>query len=145
MRSNFGDRRRAAKRLRAGLFFLAVLALVPGIWALVSPQSFFRDFPGFGFSWVGVFPPFNEHLVRDVGAAYTGFGVLLTGAAISMDRRLSQVALAAWLFFAVPHLFFHVSHADWGTTSDRAQAVAHGIAVLVPLLLLPLSRRAERN
>ena len=145
MKSNFGGRRRAAKKVRIGLLVLTVLALVPGIWALVSPETFFKEFPGFGFAWVSVFPPYNEHLVRDVGAAYTGFGALLLAAAIRMDRRLSQGALGAWLIFAIPHLYFHVSHADWSQTSDRTQAVGLGLTVLIPLLLIPLIRRSNRS
>lgn len=145
MKTNFGGRRRAARKVRIGLLVLAGFALVPGIWALASPESFFKEFPGFGFAWVAVFPPYNEHLVRDVGAAYTGFGALLLAAALVMDRRLSQAALGAWLVFSIPHLYFHVSHADWSETSDRTQAVAHALTVLIPLLLIPLIRRSNRS
>lgn len=139
MMANFGGRRRAEKRVRWGLLFLSGSALYPGVWGLFAPESFFRDFPGFGFSWVQDLPPYNEHLVRDVGAFFLAFGVLFLGAAVIMDRRLTQVVLSAWLVFAVPHLIFHLAD------SDVLQKLMLGLTVLVALLLIPWSRRAARR
>ncbi len=139
MMANFGGRRRAEKRVRLGLVFLAVSALYPGVWALFAPESFFRDFPGFGLSWIQDFPPYNEHLARDVGAFFLAFGVLFLAAAVIMDRRLTQVVLSVSLVFAVPHLIFHLGD------SDVLQTLALGSTVLVALLLIPWSRRAARR
>lgn len=145
MKTNFGGRRRAAKRVRLGLLFLATLALVPGLWASISPASFFSDFGDLSFSWVPIAPPFNEHLVRDVGAAYLAFSVPLLAAAFIMDRRLSQIALLAWLVFAATHLFFHIDRQEWTPGADKTQAIALGLTVVLPAILIPLARRAERG
>lgn len=140
MKTNFTGRRRAEKRLRLGLLFLAATALYPGVWALVWPQSFSSDFPGLGLAWLKDLPPYNEHLVREVGAFYLAFGVLLSGAAWIMDRRLTQLVLAAWLVFAIPHLWSHIS--DGGEITEIAGI---GLTVVIALILLPLSRRAEKR
>jgi hypothetical protein len=39
--------------------------------------------------------PYNEHLVRDVGALNLALGVLLASAAILLERRLARVSLLA--------------------------------------------------
>lgn len=146
VKANFRGRRRAEHRLRGGLFFLTAAAAVPGIWATLWPRSFFDDFPGLGFSWVQLYPPFNEHLVRDVGGLYLAFAVLFAITTRLMGRRLTRVALVAWLFFAVPHLFFHLTHLDGIESGDAiGQAISLGLLVLVPLGLLTQVRKAERR
>jgi len=127
------------------LIFLAVSALAPGLWGVLAPESFFRDFPGFGFSWVSLYPPYNEHLVRDVGAFFLAQGVLMSAAAYVMDRRLTQVALSSWLIFHLHHLYLHLTEDDLSGTEGIAQALTLGLMVLIPAILLPLSRRAEKR
>ena len=56
---------------RVILWILNALGAFVGVWALIAPQSFYDAFPSIGFgAWVGVDGPFNEHLIRDVGALY---------------------------------------------------------------------------
>lgn len=134
--------RRHMRQLRAGLLLLAALALVPGLWGTLGPRSFFDDFPGAGSAWVAALPPYNEHLVRDVGSFYLGFGVLLLGAAAVTRRRLVQVALIAWFVATVPHGIFHLRHLDvLDGPQAIAQSVAFGIMALLPLWLLLLTTR----
>lgn len=128
--------------LRIGLLALAVMALLPGIWGTLWPRSFFEDFPGAGNAWVAAFPPYNEHLVRDVGSFYLGFGVLLLAAAALARRRLVQAALVAWIAAMVPHGIFHFRHFDALDTSEAVlQAVVLGTTILLPLWLLWLTGR----
>ena len=142
--TNYRGRRRASRLLRAGLVFLGLGAALPGLWALFAPESFYEDFPGAGFAWVELLPPYNEHLVRDVGAFYLGFAVLLFTAAVLMDARITRVALVVWLVAAVPHFIFHLSHLDGYETSDAiGQSVALGLGVVIPLFLLPLVKKAR--
>ncbi len=132
--------------MRLGLWFLALSAALPGVWALLGPRSFFDTFPGFGFAWVELLPPYNEHLVRDVGAFYTAFAFMLGVAALRMDRRLSITTLVGWLVFAVPHLLFHLTHLDGYETTDAwGQTFALGLLVLVPLMILPQASRSTRG
>jgi hypothetical protein len=142
--TNYRGRRRASQLLRAGLVFLSMGAGFPGLWALFAPESFFRDFPGGGFAWVELLPPYNEHLVRDVGGFYLGFAVLLLVAAVMMDERVTRVALGAWLVATVPHFIFHLTHLDDFETADAiGQSIALGLGVVVPLFLLSIIRRAR--
>ena len=144
MSLHYRGRRRASRLLRAGLVALGIAAAVPGLWALFAPKSFFTDFPGAGFEWVSLLPPYNEHLVRDVGAFYLGFAALFFFAAAIMDARLTRVALGTWLIAAIPHLVFHVSHLDDLEAKDAiGQTVALGLVVAVPLFMFPLIRRTR--
>ena len=142
--TNYRGRRRASRLLRGGLVLLGVGAVVPGLWALFAPESFYKDFPGAGFAWVELLPPYNEHLVRDVGAFYLGYAVLLFTAAVMMDARVTRVALVAWLVAAIPHFIFHLTHLDGYETNDAiVQSIALGLGVAVPLFLLPLVKRVR--
>lgn len=131
--------------MRLGLWLLSLSAVLPGVWALLGPRSFFDTFPGFGFAWVSLLPPYNEHMVRDVGAFYTAFAFLLGMAAVRMERRFSVAALVAWLVFALPHFIFHLTHLDGYETTDAwGQTLALGFLVLVPLVILPQAARSSR-
>ena len=46
---------------------LVVVGGSTGLWATLSPRSFYDEFPGGGRAWVAADGPYNEHLVRDFG------------------------------------------------------------------------------
>ena len=60
---------------RVCLAFLAISALMVGVLAAFTPETFYSDYP-FVASWVHLLPPYNEHLIRDVGGLYLAFGLL---------------------------------------------------------------------
>ena len=131
--------------LRVGLIFLAFSTAVIGFWALLAPESFFTTFPAPGHPWVALLPSYNEHLVRDVGELNLGFTLLFTWAAISLERRLIQVSLLAWLVNAVPHLIFHLNHLMHFSLFDQiGQVVSLGLVILLPLVLLIALSRIHR-
>jgi hypothetical protein len=81
--------------------------------------------------------PYDEHLVRDYGALNLALGILLVATAIFLERRLTQVALVAWLGYAVPHFVFHTTLVDHFSPFDNlAQLGSLGLQVLLPLILL---------
>jgi hypothetical protein len=128
--------------LRGGLMVLAVSALTVGLWALLVPRSFYDDFPLPGRDWVSTLGPYNEHLVRDVGALNLALGVLLVVAAVLLERRLVQTSLVAYLAYAVPHFIFHVSAGHAFPLGDNiANLITLGLAVVLPLVLLALVGR----
>ena len=90
--------------VRSGLLLLAASVLPVGLWALVSPQSFYEDFPAAGRHWVSALGPYNEHLISDVGAGYLALGVMFVLAGMLLQRTLVRVSLVAWLAFAIPTL-----------------------------------------
>ena len=123
--------------IRAGLLLLAATTLNGSLWALPFPRSFYDDFPLPGRDWVSALGPYNEHLVRDYGALNLAMGVLLVAVAIFLERRLTQIALIAWLGYAAPHFFFHVTQTHHFSLGDNlAQLGSLGLQVLLPLILL---------
>jgi hypothetical protein len=126
--------------IRAGLIFLAVTQGAAGLVQLFAPVWFYEDFPLPATPWVSLLPPYNEHLIRDVGALSLALTVALVGAALRPERRLTQVALAANLVFTVPHFVFHATHlGHYPTGSAVAQTIALALAVLIPAALLVLT------
>ena len=116
---------------------LALTGAVVGAWALLAPASFWSDFPGSGLGWVAAAGPYDEHLVRDVGALYLALGVVALAGA--RDARTARVAGAAWLVFSVPHLAFHVADVASGPVPDPAWQLVSlaSSAVLAVLALVP--------
>jgi K+-transporting ATPase KdpF subunit len=125
---------------------LAVLVLSQGslaLWALLAPRAFYDDFPGGGRSWVASLGPYDEHLVRDVGALSLGLTVVLLAALLWPDGRLRLVAALAYLAWSVPHLAFHLTADDALATGDRIASEAG--EVLATLIALALAVEAVRE
>ncbi|HUC00897.1 MAG TPA: hypothetical protein VMS11_13830 [Solirubrobacterales bacterium] len=117
---------------RIALGFLLVSALSIGLTATVAPHTFYDDFP-FVAHWVELLPPYNEHLVTDVGGLYLGFSVLFAWAMWTLDRTLVQAVSVAWLLAAAIHLFFHAGHLEnFGTGDAIAQMVSLALLLIPP-------------
>jgi hypothetical protein len=128
--------------LRLGLALLAAFHLLFGVPAVVAPRWFFDHFPGAGQEWTAAYPPYNEHLMTDVGAAFTTLGVLLALAAVMMDRRVTNVVLIGLLVFSVLHLGYHTArHGTLHGGELIASLVSLAAGVLAPIALLWLNRR----
>jgi hypothetical protein len=126
--------------LRSGVLLVAATALGVGLWALPFPRSFYEDFPFPGWDWISTLGPYNEHLVRDYGAMNLALGVLLVSAAISPERRLSQVAFLIYLAFAIPHFIFHAAQTHhFSLFHNAVQLGSLGFLVLLPVALLVLT------
>jgi nucleoside-diphosphate-sugar epimerase len=101
--------RRPAVPALVAMAILAVSGLVVGLHAQFLPASFYDDFP-LGRGWVAYDPPYNEHLVRDVGGLNLGLALVAGAAWVTRRRSLVRIAGLAWLLFAVPHAWYHLSH-----------------------------------
>lgn len=126
---------------RAGLAVLALLNLWWGVAALATPARFFAGFP-FGHAWTGAYPPYNEHLVVDLGATFVSLGVLLGAAAVLDRRAVTLVVLAGVGTFDALHLAFHATHAgglSGGEYAASLLALAAGVLAPAVLALLALS------
>jgi hypothetical protein len=108
---------RSPKIARGALVFLFFAAIAIGLTAAVVPRTFYDDFP-FLAHWVELLPPYNEHLVTDVGSLYLGFAVLFAWAAWTLDRTLVRAVSVAWLLSASIHLLFHAGHLEGFGTAD---------------------------
>jgi hypothetical protein len=134
-----------ANPYRYGLLVVALGQLGATVQALVSPRSFYEDFP-FGRGWVQAYPSYNDHLIYDYGAYTLGAVVALVIAAIWLDRRVVQVVTVSWLVSATIHFVNHVLTVDrYGTGDAIANLAGLFVFVAVPGVLLIRSRheRAE--
>lgn len=128
--------------IKASLAILAFAALSVGLPATFAPATFFDDYPFFT-AWIGLLPPYNEHLVTDVGGLYLGFGLLFTWALIKPSRQLILPLCIGWFIAQALHFVFHISHLEgFGTGDAVSQTIGLAVITLVPLIpILILSGR----
>jgi hypothetical protein len=123
--------------VRVALAVLAVIGLQVGTWAAFAPQSFYDDFPGAGRVWVAVDGPYNEHLVRDVGALNLALAVVAIVAFVTLSRAAVLAAGGAWLAYGAPHLVYHLRHLEpLADGDDIAVPFTLALNVVVAALVL---------
>ncbi len=118
--------------VRIALAILAVVGLQVGLWAAFAPRSFYDDFPGAGRIWVSVDGPYNQHLVRDVGALNLALAVVAIVAFVTLSRAAVLAAGGAWLAYGLPHLIYHLRHLD---PLDGADQVAVPVSLFLSVVL----------
>lgn len=133
---------RSPQSARLALGFLFLAAVTIGLTAAVAPRTFYDDFP-FLTHWVELLPPYNEHLVTDVGGLYLGFAVLFGWAAWRLERALVLPLCVAWLLAASIHLIFHADHLGAFSTSDAIAEIA-SLALLVVAPAVAIWATAEK-
>jgi hypothetical protein len=130
------DRRlETAQRVLLGI--LAVSGATVGAWAAFAPRAFYDKFPGLGQIWVAVDGPYNEHLVRDVGALNLALAVFSVCALVSLARSTVVAAALGWLVYGVPHFVYHARHLGPfdGTDSVAVLASVASTSVLALVIL----------
>lgn len=128
--------------VRGALLLLCGYCLFLGLVATFAPHTFFTDFP-FLAHWVERLPPYNEHLVTDVGGAYLGFAVVLGLAAWWLDRKLVIAACAGFLTVCLLHLLFHATHLEgFGGLEGAEELAALASLVIPPVVALWAGRSA---
>jgi hypothetical protein len=110
----------------AGLFSIGI-----GCWAFFDPGSFFDR--------VALFPPYNVHLLHDVGAFQVGLGLALWLALVWTDALL--VVLSASGAAATLHVAAHVIDRDLG---GHPLTDITGLGLLALLLLVAAAMRYRR-
>ncbi|WP_420151204.1 hypothetical protein [Spirosoma sp.] len=133
--------------VQAILLYLLVANTLPGAWALFMPRNFYDSFPGFGRTWVSVDGPFNEHLIRDVGAFFLALATLCL-LTLAAPRLITVRATAICLLtFHVPHLLYHLNHLHMLPLIDQVgNVVTLSLSVLLITLLLfyrPIQARSQ--
>jgi hypothetical protein len=119
--------------LRVGLLLLTAMQAMIGLWALAAPRSFYDGFPSRGHPWVALLPPYNEHLVRDVGALNLALTLVLGAAALTLHRTMIRAALLGMAVYAVPHTVFHAGHLEGFPAAD---AIAQTVGFVVQLVII---------
>jgi AhpD family alkylhydroperoxidase len=126
--------------IRTILLLLGFGQALVGVTMLIDRRGWFQSFP-LGRDWVEALPPFNEHLVVDVGSLFVGIGVLAVLAGIWLERRVVIAACTAWLLYAVPHTIYHSVEQPLGTGDAIANLTTLALTVIGPALVLALTRR----
>lgn len=134
-----GDRLRGAATALIGLMFLPA-----GIQAALFPRSFYDDFP-LGRGWISqTGGPYNEHLVRDVGALFVALAIASIWA--WWRPSLCRPIACAWLVQGALHVVFHLGHLDGLDGIDKVAMVSSLIAPLVlAVFVLALDVRVRRT
>lgn len=123
---------RAPGIARAALIVIAIEAFSVGLPASVAPRTFYDDYPFFA-GWVDLLPPYNHHLVADVGGLYLGFALVLAWAAWTLQRDLVRAVCAGWALMSLLHFAFHATHLDGFSTADAiGELVGLAIVLVVP-------------
>jgi hypothetical protein len=116
---------------RAALLVLCGYCLFIGFVAVAAPHTFYDDFPILAH-WVDKLPPYNGHLITDVGGLYIGFAVVVGLAAWRLERNLVIAACAGFLTVSVPHLLYHVTHLSGFSAVEGTAEIAALASLLVP-------------
>ena len=121
------------------LLVTSAIGTVVGVWAALLPTEFYESFPGLGLGpWVAVDGPFNEHLIRDVGALYLALAAGGVYAACTSGTQAGRAVGIAWIVFSVPHLAYHLGHTAGLSGVDlvvEIVSLSSTIVLAVPLLL----------
>jgi hypothetical protein len=132
---------RITDALRALLAVLSASATTVGAWAAFAPRSFYDQFPGLGQMWVAVDGPYNEHLVRDVGALNLALAVVSVCALVTLVRSTIIASALAWLAYGLPHFVYHARHlGPFDTTQAIAVLASVGSTSALALAVLWLER-----
>jgi hypothetical protein len=112
----------------AGLFYLTF-----GLWAFAAPESFFDA--------IATYPPYNEHLIHDLGAFQIGIGAAALAGLVLSDALAAVLAgvAAGSLVHGISHI---VDHGLGGRSSDPLTVTLVGLVALLAFLAT-LWRRAR--
>jgi len=115
------------------LFYLIAggFSLLNGFWMLISPFSWYAEFPA-DISHTG---PFNAHFVRDLGVVYLVAALAFVWAARNIDRSM-PVHVALTVFF-VGHALIHLGDIGVGRL-PHSHWLIDMPGVFVPALLMTI-------
>jgi hypothetical protein len=117
----------------------SVAMLANGAWMLAAPASWFYHFPD-ALPDTG---PFNPHLVRDLGAAFTVMGLGLAWCV--RDRRHCRVVHLGVTAFLVAHALVHLGELLGGHLPRRHWLPDIPFVFMPALLFLALLPAALRH
>jgi hypothetical protein len=132
---------------RASLALVAAAQAEVGLWGVIAPHSFYKNFPGFRRHWVSPIGPYNEHLLRDYASAEIGMAVLLACAAIWFTRQVVLIAGAAFLAGTLPHFIYHLTTTDKLPSIDNVLSLGGFVVemALVVFAMAVVTRKQRRS
>jgi hypothetical protein len=111
----------ASRSVRVIWVLAVAFFVVTGLWPFVSPDTFFDA--------LVAFPPYNAHLMRDIGVFTLGSAGALLAALRFKDALL--VALIGASTAAIAHVFSHIVDSDKGGNPTDIPLLAVFAAILV--------------
>ena len=130
---------------RGCLLVLTLSGALVGGWAYFAPLNWYNTFPGMGMSWLPVFGPYNEHLIKDVGSMYLALTALSALTLVYLSNRtLRIVAALSWTIFNALHLIYHLQMLHmYGARDAILNVIALGGVLLCSVALgLPARSKA---
>ena len=126
---------------RAMLALLSAYCVALGAVAAFAPRTFYDDFPFFAH-WVDMLPPYNEHLIRDVGNYKLAFAILFAWAAWRPSHQLVVPLASAWSVAALLHGVYHALHLEGFGAGDAIALTTVLVAALaLPALAIVIAQR----
>jgi hypothetical protein len=113
----------------------AAVFAVPGAWALLDPRSFYDE--------LAHFPPYNRHLLHDLGAFQLGLGAAMILALAGWDGR--RIALWTAAAASVLHAVSHWLDRDLGGRETDPVVLSLLAAAFVAAALLTTRRNEVRR
>jgi hypothetical protein len=107
--------------VRAVAVLVGVFLAGLGLWAFVSPTSFYDS--------IAVFPPYNQHFLHDIGAFQFGLGVAMLLTQLWGDALL--VVLTGSFVGATIHFGSHVIDRSLGGRPGTDLPVLGGVALVL--------------
>ena len=106
---------------RVAAWAVSFFWLGSGLWAFLAPRSFFDQ--------LATFPPYNEHLLHDIGAFSIGLGAVIAFALLRVSAIRSSL-----LGVGVGSLFHVASHIiDYDQKPDPADVAGLSLIALLTL------------
>jgi hypothetical protein len=124
----------ASRYLAPACLVLGLAQLVPALWIVIAPHSF--------FSHIGPFGTYNSHYLGDAAAFQAGIALPLIAAAryVALRAGALAVGVAAVSFHAVNH-WIDVNAANGSSNADVTDAV---LLTILALVMIPPLRAAMR-
>lgn len=128
--------------IRICLGVLGLSALAIGLPASFAPETFYTDYPFFT-ALIKLLPPYNEHLITDIGGLYLGFGVMFSWSAIQPSRQLIVPLCTGWIVAQALHFAFHIGNLT-GFTTTEAVVQQVGLGLYILLAIVPIAMLRQR-
>lgn len=133
---------------RVALALLVASGLFVGGWAQLSPRGFYANFPGLDRVWLTPLGPFNEHLVRDVGALDLALAALAGWAFVRPWPERVRAVGVVWSVWGILHLAYHLSTLDMFPTLENVLSIGSLTLTAIAaatLVLAPAPAPARRS
>ena len=118
-----------SRTVRAFAIAAGLLTIALGLWCFLAPQSFYDQ--------IAHWPPYNQHLLHDIGAFQMGLGAVLLAGAFIRDGLL--VGLTGGAVGSVMHAIAHVI--DRGKGGRATDPAALGVLALLLVIAAVLRYR----